>query len=63
MSCHKIELNNEDSSVQHHNEHESFLDQENFDDEGFGNAMYDDSYNNFRILTNIYQNSIINSNI
>ena len=58
-----IELNNEDSSAQHHNEHKSFLDQENFDDEGFDNAMYDDSLNNFRILTNIYQDCIINSNI
>ena len=58
-----IELDNEDSSSQHHNERESFLDQENVDDEGFDNAMYDDSLNNFRILTNIYQDCIINSNI
>ena len=27
-----IELNHEDSSAEHHNEHESFLGQENFDD-------------------------------
>ena len=58
-----MELNNEVSSAQHHNELESFLAQENFDDEGFDNAMYDNSLNNFRILTNIYQDSIINSNI
>ena len=58
-----VELNNEDSSTQHHNEHESILGQENCDNEGCDNAMYDVSFNNFRILTNIYQDSIINSNI
>ena len=47
-----IELNHEDFSAQHHNEHESLLGQENFDDECFDNAVYDDSFNNFRILTN-----------
>ena len=49
-----IELNNEDSSAQHHNEHERFLNQENCDDKGCDNAMYDDSLNNFITLTNIY---------
>ena len=49
-----IELNNEDSSAQHHNEHERFLNQENCDDKGCENAMYDDSLNNFITLTNIY---------
>ena len=58
-----VELNNENSSTQHHNEHKSILGQENCDDEGCDNAMYDESFNNFRILTNIYQDSIINSNI
>ena len=58
-----IGSNNEDSSAQHHNEHESFLRQENGDDEDCNNAINDDSFNNFRMLGIIYQDSIINSNI
>ena len=58
-----IGLNNEDSSTQHHNEHESFLRQGNGGNEGCDNAMNDDSVNNFRMLGIIYQDSIINSNI
>ena len=58
-----IDLNNEYSSAQHHNKHEVFLGQQNVDDEGCDNVIYNNSLNNFKILTSIYQNSIINSNI
>ena len=58
-----VELVTEDCSPQDDNENENILDHENVDDKGGIDAMYDYTLNNFRILTNIRQDNIINSNI
>ena len=58
-----VELDTEDCSPQDDNENENILDHENVDDKGGIDAMYDYNLNNFRILTNIRQDNIINSNI
>ena len=49
------------SSAEYYDEHEIFLGQENGDDDSCDNAMYNSSVDIFKILQNIYQDSIINS--
>ena len=49
------------SSGEYYDEHEIFLGQENGGDDSCDNAVYNSSLDNFKILQNIYQDSIINS--